>query len=173
MIHKRLRRKYQWVKGRLLICHAGSAKYGFVENGLLAFESKTTTDYHEEINAATFKEWFQNVLLPGLPEPSVIFMDNAPYHSVQVQKAPTRVNRKEELVAWLQTNGIDANMQMLKAEQIKLVKDNKPAIVRYEIDELALEYGHRVLRIPPYHCQYNAIELIWAQIKGYAARHNI
>lgn len=63
-------------------------------------------------------------------------------------------------------------MQMLKAELIKLVKENKAANVRYEIDELALEYGHRVLRTPPYHCQYNAIELIWAQIKGYAARHN-
>lgn len=26
--------------------------------------------------------------------------------------------------------------------------------------------GHTVLRLPPYHCQYNAIELIWAQVKG-------
>lgn len=157
---------------RLIICHAGSAKYGFVENALLAFQSKTTNDYHEEMNATTFKEWFQNVLLPSLPEPSVIFMDNASYHSVQIQKPPTQANKKEEMVAWLQAKGIDANMQMLKAELIKLVKENKAANVRYEIDELALEYGHRVLRIPPYHCQYNAIELIWAQIKGYAARHN-
>lgn len=69
------------------------------------------------------------------------------------------------MVAWLQAKGIDADMQMLKAE-------NKTVNVRYEIDELVLRYCHRVLRIPPYHCQYNAIELIWAQIKGYAARHN-
>lgn len=81
---------------RLIICHAGSAKYGFVENGLLAFESKTTTDYHKEMNAATFPEWFKNILLPGLPEPSVIFMDNAPYHSVQLNKAPTQANKKEK-----------------------------------------------------------------------------
>lgn len=29
-----------------------------------------------------------------------------------------------------------------------------------------------VLRLPPYHCELNPIELIWAQVKGYvAARH--
>lgn len=102
---------------RLIICHAGSAKYA-----LLAFQSKTTNDYHEEMNATTFKEWFQNALLPSLPEPSVIFMDNASYHSVQIQKPPTQANKKEEMVAWLQAKGIDANMQVLKAELIKLVK---------------------------------------------------
>lgn len=88
---------------RLNICHAGCAKYGFVENGLLAFDSETITDYHEKINAPSFQEWFQDVLLPGLPEPSVILIDNAPYHSVQKKnKAPTQASRKEELVAWLQ-----------------------------------------------------------------------
>lgn len=110
------------------------------------FESKTTIDYHEEMNAAAFQEWFQDVLLSGLPEPSVILMDNAPYHSAS--KASTQANRKEEFVAWLQRSGIDANISMLKAELIKLVNDHKPTNVRYEIDELALKYGHCVLRIP-------------------------
>lgn len=40
---------------RVIICDAGSAYYGFVENDLLAFEPKTTTNYHEEMNAPTFK----------------------------------------------------------------------------------------------------------------------
>ncbi|KOB69937.1 Uncharacterized protein OBRU01_13237, partial [Operophtera brumata] len=48
----------------------------------------------------------------------------------------------------------------------------KPSKLRYVIYELALEHGHKVIRLPPYHCQYNAIELIWAQIKGHAARNN-
>lgn len=46
---------------------------------------------------------------------------------------------------------------------MKLVKENKPQNVRYETHGLALDYGQRVLRIPPYHSQYNALELIWAQ----------
>ncbi|KAF9791373.1 hypothetical protein SFRURICE_014085 [Spodoptera frugiperda] len=60
-------------------------------------------------------------------------------------KYTNKKEEKEEMVAWLQAKGIDADMQMLKAE-------NKTVNVRYEIDELALRYGHRVLRIPPCHC---------------------
>jgi len=32
--------------------------------------------------------------------------------------------------------------------------------------------GHEVIRLPPYHCQYNPIELIWAQVKGEVATKN-
>lgn len=151
---------------RLIICHAGSAGVGFIENGLLAFASKNTSDYHEEMNADTFKSWFQDKLLPSLPEPSIIIMDNASYHSTQINKAPTQANKKADLAAWLEKNGIETNSEMLKSDLIKLVLENKNSKQRYEIDELALSHGHRVLRIPPYHCQYNAIELIWAQVKG-------
>lgn len=152
--------------GRLIICHAGSAGGGFVNNALLAFESKSTKEYHEEMNAIKFKEWFTTSLLPNLPNKSTIIMDNAPYHSLQIDKPPTQANKKSDLVAWLQRNGIEADINSLKAELLQLVKENKPATMRYEIDELALEHGHTIIRTPPYHCQYNAIELIWAQVKG-------
>ncbi|KAL0861408.1 hypothetical protein ABMA27_008952 [Loxostege sticticalis] len=151
---------------RLIICHAGSAGNGFVENGLLSFQSKNTTDYHEEMNAAVFKDWFTTQLLPSLSEPSIIIMDNAPYHSVQVDKAPASNEKKSVHVAWLERQGIEANMELMKPELEKLVKKNKEEKIRYEIDDLAQANGHQVLRLPPYHCQYNAIELIWAQIKG-------
>lgn len=29
-----------------------------------------------------------------------------------------------------------------------------------------------VLRLPPYHCELNPIELIWSQVKGTVARNN-
>ncbi|GBP70621.1 hypothetical protein EVAR_98201_1 [Eumeta japonica] len=29
-----------------------------------------------------------------------------------------------------------------------------------------------VLRLPPYHCELNPIELVWADIKGHVARNN-
>ena len=28
------------------------------------------------------------------------------------------------------------------------------------------------LRLPPFHCNLNPIELVWAQLKDYVARHN-
>ncbi|KOB52285.1 Uncharacterized protein OBRU01_24715, partial [Operophtera brumata] len=66
-------------------------------------------------------------------------------------------------------NGVDASPNF---EFLNLVKATKPSKLRYVIDELALEHGHEVIRLPHYDCQYNTIELIWAQIKGHAARNN-
>jgi hypothetical protein len=40
------------------------------------------------------------------------------------------------------------------------------------IDEMAKSANKTVIRLPPYHCELNAIELIWAQIKGYVAARN-
>ncbi|CAH2238480.1 jg14089 [Pararge aegeria aegeria] len=157
--------------GRLIICHAGSAGGGFVNDALLAFESKSTKEYHEEMDANKFTDWFTN-LLTNLPEQCIIIMDNASYHSVQIDKAPNQAHKKADLVAWLQRQGVEADVNMLKAELLRQVKENKPAKLKYRVDELALQHGHRVIRTPPYHCQYNAIEMIWAQVKGYAARHN-
>ncbi|GBP94823.1 hypothetical protein EVAR_91221_1 [Eumeta japonica] len=99
-------------------------------------------------------------------------MDNAPYHSVQVNKPPNQSNRKSELVKWLSENRVTADITMLKTELIALVLRHKPPTPTYALDEMVKKKGHQVLRLPPYHCQYNAIELIWAQIKGHAARNN-
>ncbi|PSN42730.1 hypothetical protein C0J52_13606 [Blattella germanica] len=38
---------------------------------------------------------------------------------------------------------------------------------------MAKVQGHDVVRLPPYHCDFNAIELIWAQIKADVAKHNL
>lgn len=39
--------------------------------------------------------------------------------------------------------------------------------------KIAEEYGHEVLRLPPYHCIFSPIELIWANTKNYVATHNV
>ena len=35
---------------------------------------------------------------------------------------------------------------------------------------MAKLHGHKVLRVPPYQCELNASEIIWAQIKGGVGR---
>ncbi|KAJ0176047.1 hypothetical protein K1T71_008221 [Dendrolimus kikuchii] len=140
---------------RLIIFHAGSMK-GFVPNCLLAFKSKKNVEYYEEMNF-----------------PSTIIMYNAPYHSIQISKPPTSSSKKVDIVKWLNDNNIVADMSMLKVELLHLVAINKPARPKSVLHEMAKEAGHNVMRLPPYHCQYNAIELIWAQMKSYAARKNI
>lgn len=149
---------------RLIITHAGTSS-GFVPNCLLAFKSVKTTEYHEEMDFERFKKWFLT-LLENLKEPHTIVMDNASYHSVQRDKAPTSSNRKLDLISWLQSKGIEANEKMLKTELLRLIRIHKPRTPTYILDEIAKEKGHTVIRLPPYHCQYNPIELIWAQVKG-------
>ena len=43
---------------------------------------------------------------------------------------------------------------------------------RYLLYQIALEYEHEVVRLRPYHCYYNLIELVWAQIENKVAIRN-
>ncbi|XP_046685195.1 uncharacterized protein LOC124370931 [Homalodisca vitripennis] len=98
-------------------------------------------------------------------------MDNAKYHSKVVDKPPNSSSRKDEIIEWLNNYDIQYEKVMLKAELLELIQRNKPQ-TKYEVDEIAKKHGHRVLRLPPYHCHFNPIELIWAQVKEYVARSN-
>ena len=44
---------------------------------------------------------------------------------------------------------------------------------RYRINQVTREAGHTVLRLPPYNCDLNPIELIWAQLKRHVAASNV
>ena len=46
-------------------------------------------------------------------------------------------------------------------------------LIRIVIDRVALQNRHRVVRLLPYHCQYNAIGLIWGQMMSDIAEKNI
>ena len=90
----------------------------------------------------------------------------------QEEKAPTTATKKADMISWLKKYNIPVAPDMLKAELYELVKRNKPRQKKYEIDRIAREHGHTVVRLPPYHCDLNPIELIWANIKNHVARHN-
>lgn len=68
---------------RFIVVHAGG-RNGFVpEAGLLFVSGQKKGDYHGEMNGETFQKWMKN-LLEHVTEPSIIIMDNASYHSIQV-----------------------------------------------------------------------------------------
>lgn len=155
---------------RLIVSHFGNED-GFVENASLIFQSKSKGDYHNEMDGKVFLEHFQRVL-PNLKENCVIVLDNAPYHSVKVEKLPTSSWDKGKLVEWLVAKGINVDKTLLKKELLQLAYKEKPKYNKYVIDEEAKLQNRTVLRLPPYHCELNPIELIWAQVKGYIAANN-
>lgn len=151
---------------RLILLHIGSAA-GFVPGGFLCFElKKHTGDYNDEMNDSVFLEWFKNIL-PLLDENSVIVMDNAPYHSMKLEKLPNISWKKDEIIKWLQNKGKEVSESMVKVELLQIVEQQKNKYDKYVIDELAKQNNKMVLRLPPYHCQLNPIEMVWTMVKGY------
>lgn len=89
-----------------------------------------------------------------------------------MEKTPSMSWKKAEIQNWLQSKNITFEGKEVKAQLMQKVKQIKHNYQSYVIDKMAEEKGVTVLRLPPYHCELNPIELIWANIKGYVARHN-
>src|ERR1700712_1266586 len=74
---------------RFTILLAGS-KLGFLSGcDLLLDSDNNDRDYHKTMNGDLFKEWVENQLIPALSKLNskcVVVMDNAPYHSVVIDK---------------------------------------------------------------------------------------
>jgi len=56
------------------------------------------------MNGETFCGWIENIL-PRLKENCVIVIDNASYHSVKLDKAPTASTKKTDVIQWLENRG--------------------------------------------------------------------
>nr|QLJ84878.1 transposase-like protein [Dichotomius schiffleri] len=124
------------------------------------------------MNSTNYETWLRKQLIPNLPANAVIVMDNAPYHNVQVNKAPNASARKENMIDWLTNKGISFSTSLLKPQLYDIVKRNKSAHITYKFDEILQQCGHVVLKLPPYHPDLNPIELIWATVKGRVAKRN-
>ncbi|CAG2214270.1 unnamed protein product [Mytilus edulis] len=135
---------------RLIILDAGSSQQGLIPGVGLIFESKTnSSDYHDEMNSEHFTEC----------------------HLDPESRAPSTGANKPGISAWLDKNNVDYDPKMKKTGLLDLVNQHKPQ-KKYVIDELAKAHGHVVLRLPPYHCELNPIEMVWSDLKGFVARKN-
>ncbi|CAK1582837.1 unnamed protein product [Parnassius mnemosyne] len=96
------------------------------------------------MNAVNFNKWLREKLIPNLNEPSVLVIDNASYHSIIVNKAPTSQSRKNYIREWLTFNDIPFEQYQTKAKLLCIVKRNTPESV-YGADELLKRNGHELL----------------------------
>ncbi|XP_022178621.1 uncharacterized protein LOC111039411 [Myzus persicae] len=156
---------------RLIVAHIGSRK-GFVNGGLLCYESETNCrDYHHEMNGDSFLKWFTHIL-PLLDDNSVIIMDSTPHHSMTEEKIPVSSWKKQDIMEWLKQKNIPVDNSYAKAELMNLVRKHKPEFEKYVVDEVAKAENKIVLRLPPYHYELNPIELAWSKVKGYVKNRN-
>jgi transposase len=157
--------------------HAGH-KNGFLKGCDYFLHSKIEhRDYHRTMNGDLFKNWVENQLIPALRELSgktVIIMDNAPYRSVVLNKLPTSNVSKSKLQEWASSQNITFDQSLNKKNLWNVIKpylDQARHNRKYEIDEILFKQGYEVLRLPPYHCQYNPIEMVWGYCKSYYNKH--
>ena len=156
---------------RLIIIHAGS-QAGWIPQCGKCFKSRTKSDdYHDEMNAQHFLEWFEYSLMPNVPNNSLIIIDNAKYHNTVVERVPTKSSTKKAMMEWLQNHGIPFDPKDLKRDLFKLIKLSNIKAV-YKTDIIANKYGHEVVRLPIAHCELNPIEMAWASMKSYIRRNN-
>jgi transposase len=72
----------------------------------------------------------------------------------------------------LSGKNIQYDPKQTQAELLDLVRLRGPKFVRCELDAVSHDDGHIVVRLSPYHCQYNLIELVWALVKREVASEN-
>lgn len=86
----------------------------------------THGEYHGQMNARNFQKWIVEKWLPNIPENSVIVMDNAPYHSIQINKPPPKHATKRELHAWLGENNVLYSDTLTNFELAQVTAHHKP-----------------------------------------------
>ena len=159
-------------KGDRLIIINAITEDGWVLGAKLTFKSsRKTGDYHGQMNQELFTKWFREKLLPNIPPKSLIIMDNAAYHNVlSKHSAPTATCKKERIRSWLAYNNIPLRDDCLKIEMVEILNKISPS-PKYDIDEIAAENGHEILRTPPYHPELQPIETCWAVVKNQISRN--
>lgn len=169
--------KFSSGKGQRLIIVNAIERDGLVNNSLLIFRSGkrvSPADYHNEMNSQNFEKWFRTQLLPNLKPMSVIVMDNAPYHSRRLISLPTR-GRRDDVIEFLQNvgffqfleqRGLPHNPEDMTMTKIfALCKEFRSHFNVYAVDQMTEDHGHTILRLPPYHCIFNPIEMVWSYQK--------
>jgi hypothetical protein len=78
-------------------------------------------------------------------------------HSRISKKQPTSSWTKGNIVNWLKENNIHFPAKSFKVELLNIARNDKKE-KEHIVDEMSYSYGHKVLRLPPYHCQLNPIE---------------
>jgi hypothetical protein len=128
-------------------------------------------DYHGNFTAEIFEDLFER-LCQTVGEQygtAYIHMDGARYHKRRVEQVPTSSARKSVLADWLMEKNIPIPEQANKAQLYELVKHNKSQ-VPFACVETAKKYGHTLLYTPPYHCELQPIEGVWAVAKNEVAK---
>lgn len=115
------------------------------------------------MNADLFEQWLRRCMPDFIQAANgkrcVIVMDNASYHSRRRNPIPTKANsKKQALIDYLNNHNIPLPPKMTKVVLDQIIQQylsEHPLENRCEAELIAEEFGATILRLPPYHCEFN------------------
>ena len=128
-------------------------------------------DYHDSMDTGNYEKYFEKICKLLKPN-SLIIIDNASYHCRISNDYPKSKCKKAQFEQWLKENKVNFPSDALRSELWVLRKTHRNEKNAKVVEKIAKKYGMEVLRLPPYYCESNAIELIWADEKNFVAREN-
>ena len=134
----------------------------------VSWEFKRTVDYHEEMNSDVrlWPGWKQ--LIPALDRPSVTVLDNASYHNriVPSSVAPTSAATKAKMAEWLRAQKVTIDAQTPAVRTCQ-------ATLTFTCIWIGCSGRNAGPCCTTLTCELKAIELIWADVKGWIGHDNI
>ncbi len=131
---------------------------------------RKTGDYHGQMNRDLFEKRFGEMLIPNIPENSLIITDNASCRNILPEYSPpTPLCPKKKIKEWSDYNKIYCRDDCLKPESVEILKKMTAEPI-YIVDEIARSYGHEVIRTPPYHPELQPIETCRGVVRNHAGR---
>lgn len=140
------------------------------------------------MNGERFVEWLRESIThfksySAGRQQIVLVLDNAPYHAIVTNKSPRKSDKKQLMIDFIQQNGgnvpIGATKSVLFGIIQKIIEANPGKFDQKIAEKICAENGIEVknnladfkfifiklLWLPPYHCEFNSIELLWANMK--------
>ena len=106
-------------------------------------------DYHDSMDEESYKCYFEKSICQNIPKHSVIVIDNAPYHSKNMENYPTNKWRKQQFVDWLTEKNITFPDKALRAELWTLVKSEREKFPDTVMETVAKEFWTRNIASSP------------------------
>ena len=122
-----------------------------------------------------FENWFENTLTANLPKKRkvVVVMDSAKYHCRFIEKAPAMNLKKDEMIPVMLKHDTEIPIPTKSVLLKKILIIFKSIEKQYVIDCMTEKACYSVLRLPPYRCILNLIELAWNQLKSHVGHLNV
>ena len=132
---------HQYGGKRFTILYAGCGTIAFLEGCSFFLDSKIEhRDYHKTMNQHVFLDWVVNQLLPAkkkLSGKTVVVMDNAPYHSIIIDKPVNSNTKKAVMDNWLRQHHVEIDGESTKKQLYALIKPLACNYIKsYVINEL-------------------------------------